>query len=90
MAICDTDPDALNAQLELYPYLKGYDSLDEMLAAGGFDVVAVVTPHALHADMSMQVMRAGYVLVEKPMALNSSDCQAMNACSLRPASISGS
>ena len=30
VAICDSSPDALNAQLELYPYLKGYSSLDEM------------------------------------------------------------
>ena len=82
VAICDTESVALNTQLELYPYLKGYGSLDEMLAAGGFDVVAVVTPHALHADMSMRIMRAGYhVLVEKPMALNTTDCEAMNACS---------
>lgn len=81
VAICDSDPIALKAQLDLYPYLQGFDSLESMLAAGGFDVVAVVTPHALHADMSMQVMRSGYhVLVEKPMALTMKDCHAMNAC----------
>ena len=81
VAICDNDREALKAQLELYPYLVGYTSLQGMLDAGGFDVVAVVTPHAMHAEMSMHVMKAGYhVLVEKPMALSSEDCQSMIAC----------
>jgi len=81
VAICDTDTEALEDQLNKYPYLQGFDNYEAMLAAGGFDVVAVVTPHAMHCAMSMQALRAGYhTLVEKPMALNSEDCQAMNAC----------
>lgn len=81
VAICDSDPEALQAQLDLYPYLKGYTSLEAMLEARGFEVVAVVTPHAMHMAMSLQIMRAGYhVLVEKPMALSSADCKAMNDC----------
>jgi len=81
VAICDNDNEPLQDQLTKYPYLTGYTDYAEMLKAGGFDVVAVVTPHALHADMSIAAMRAGYdVLVEKPMALTAADCKAMNAC----------
>ena len=82
-AICDVNEEALEDQLNKYPYLKGFTSYEEMLAVGGFDVVAVVTPHAMHCEMSMQALRAGYhTLVEKPMALNSEDCHAMNACAI--------
>jgi len=81
VAICDTDPTALHEQLDNYPYVQGFSEYPAMLAAGGFDVVAVVTPHALHASMSMDALMSGYhVLVEKPMALTSEDCQLMNAC----------
>jgi len=83
-AICDNNRDALDAQLNLYPYLNGYDSFDAMLNAGGFDIVCIATPHALHADMTIQALEAGYhVMVEKPMALNMEDCRRMNTCAER-------
>jgi UDP-N-acetyl-2-amino-2-deoxyglucuronate dehydrogenase len=81
VAICDTDSTALHEQLDKYPYVQGFSEYRAMLAAGGVDVVAVVTPHALHATMSMDALMSGYhVLVEKPMALSSEDCQLMNDC----------
>ena len=84
IAICDESDAAANAQADLYPYLKSYTSYGEMLAEGGFDIVCIATPHALHADMSIQAMEAGYdVLVEKPMALNIADCKRMNDCAQR-------
>ena len=84
VAISDNDRDALDAQLDLYPYLKGHDSFEAMLAAGGFDIVCIATPHALHADMTIQALEAGYhVMVEKPMALNMEDCRRMNDCAER-------
>ena len=48
-----------------------YTSFDEMIRAGGFDVVDLCLPTYLHADFSVQALRAGYhVFCEKPMALN--------------------
>lgn len=53
---------------------------DEMLAAGGFDVVDITLPTPLHARMSIAALEAGYhVLCEKPMALSLRDCDAMLA-----------
>ena len=43
------------------------------------DVVNIVTPHQMHADMSIDALKKGFnVLVEKPMALTSDDCDRMN------------
>lgn len=84
VAISDNNRGALEAQLELYPYLNGHDSFDAMLNAGGFEIVCIATPHALHADMTIQALEAGYhVMVEKPMALNMEDCKRMNECAQR-------
>jgi len=84
VAISDNNRGPLDAQLELYPYLKGHDSFDAMLDAGGFDIVCIATPHAFHADMTIQALEAGYhVMVEKPMALNMEDCRRMNDCAQR-------
>lgn len=68
VAVCDTDPAALKSATESTG-AKGYPSLDELLQAGGFDVVVLTTPSGLHADQGVQVARAGYhVMTEKPMA----------------------
>ena len=84
VAICDKNEAALNAQIDLYPYLRCHSSFEVMLAEGGFEIVCIASPHALHATMSIQAMEAGYhVLVEKPMALNTEDCHRMNACAER-------
>lgn len=76
-AICDTDEERCREQAELYniPYFTDYH---EMLDKVDADVVNVVTPHALHADMTVEALRKGFhVLVEKPMALSVKDCQRM-------------
>jgi len=46
-------------------------------------VINVVTPHALHAEMTINALRYKFnVLVEKPMALTMADCHAMNEAAL--------
>ncbi len=55
-----------------------------MLESVDADIINVVTPHALHAEMSIKALDAGFnVLVEKPMALNVEDCDAMNEAANR-------
>ena len=45
------------------------------------DAVAIVTPHPSHRQIAVDAMRAGkHVLVEKPMASNVRDADAMIAC----------
>jgi predicted dehydrogenase len=58
----------------------GFASVDELLAGAEFDAVAIVTPDALHAPLSIRCARAGkHVLCEKPLALNHADARRMVA-----------
>ncbi len=55
-----------------------FGSLEEFLENGDMDVVAVCSPNGLHATHTIQSLQAGHhVLCEKPMAINSSDCEEM-------------
>lgn len=61
-----------------------FDSVPELLAAGGIDGLVVCTPNALHAPEAIAAMEAGVpVMVEKPMAINGAEAEAMHAASLR-------
>ena len=82
VAICDIKEEAAREQSDLYDNLPFYTDFTEMLANIEADVINIATPHALHADMSIEALRAGFdVLVEKPMALTTEDCKRMNAVS---------
>ena len=60
--------------------VQRYTSLDDMLAAGGIDVVDVCLPTPIHAMMSEKAMAGGvHVICEKPMALDVAGCDAMLA-----------
>ncbi|MGD9495407.1 MAG: Gfo/Idh/MocA family protein [Armatimonadota bacterium] len=51
---------------------------EEMLEAGGFDVVDICTPTPLHAEMTVAALGTGYhVICEKPMARTLAQCDAM-------------
>jgi len=53
-------------------------SLDELLSAPDIDAVYVATPHALHAAHTIRAIEAGKpVMVEKPMATSTDDCDRM-------------
>lgn len=79
VAICDIDENKCIELSSLYDGLKYYTSYTEMLASINCDVVNIATPHQIHADMSIDALNKGFnVLVEKPMALTSDDCDRMN------------
>lgn len=55
-----------------------YDNLREMLADTQPDVAVVLTPHPFHAVLATECLNAGcHVLVEKPMAVEVADADAM-------------
>ncbi len=79
VAICDTDLHKASELSNLYNGIKVYDSFAKMLGEIKADVINIVTPHHLHADMTIEALQKGFnVLVEKPMALTSFDCERMN------------
>jgi UDP-N-acetyl-2-amino-2-deoxyglucuronate dehydrogenase len=83
IAVCDNDPQALRKFVEAYPYIKAYNSIEELLENDTeSDVVNICTPNGLHCPHAIKAMQAGkHVVVEKPMALNTSDCMSMIATS---------
>jgi len=59
-----------------------YDDYRKLLERHDIDAVSVVVPNHLHAEISIEALKKGkHVLVEKPMALKSSDCKKMLSAS---------
>ena len=57
---------------------RAYYDLGEMLQSEQADVVSICSPNGLHAEHSIQALRAGFhVLCEKPMAISAYDCGEM-------------
>ncbi len=78
VAICDIDESLKNKYTEIYGDIAFYTDYEKMLSETDADIVNICTPHGLHAEMAIKV--AEYkknILVEKPMALNTLDCNRM-------------
>ena len=59
-------------------HVYSYDGFDAIADDDAIDVVYVITPNALHRDLVIRALEAGkHVMVEKPMATTSADCEAM-------------
>lgn len=78
VAVCDAN-EAMRAKAkEKFPDAKFYTSYPDMFKREKLDLVAVVTPHNLHAPIAIAASKAGVnVIVEKPMATRYEDCVAM-------------
>jgi len=58
--------------------VKGYDSISAMIAENKIEMIVVCTPHPYHVEVTAEALEAGAnVLVEKPLAANLKDCDAM-------------
>lgn len=76
-AATDLDPE-LRQRFTRHTGLPTEPSADALFRREDVDVVYIATPHQFHAAQSIAAMRAGkHVVVEKPMALNLADCDAM-------------
>ena len=77
-AVCDVDARALEAAPD---EALRFSSVDEMLDAANAtnpDVACICTPNGLHAPHAIACLNAGlHVVVEKPMALSTAECDAM-------------
>ena len=74
------DPVEANRKLiaEQYPNVKIFETGEELIDAGGYDVIFVVVPTYLHNPLVVRALNSGcHVFCEKPMALNPQLCQEM-------------
>lgn len=77
-AFCDMDENVCQLLAEQYPGIPWYTDYYSMLREVDCQVVNICTPHGLHADMAIAASGAKrHVLVEKPMALTTADCDSM-------------
>jgi predicted dehydrogenase len=62
--------------------IYNYENMEKMADNPDIDVVYVVTPNALHAELTIKAAKAGkHVLCEKPMEVSVEKCQQMiDAC----------
>lgn len=60
--------------------VKTFTSLDELLASGEVDAISITLPTFVHPEATIKALEAGvHVLCEKPMALNTEECDRMIA-----------
>ena len=83
VAVCDTDVSRAQGAAEKYGVDFFYGSPEELLENKDVKAVYVATPVFLHEKHTVMAAQSGrHVLCEKPMAVNTNQCQAMiDACS---------
>ncbi len=82
VAVCDVVEEKAKALAKQYNATY-YLSIETLLSsAEPIDVIVICTPNGLHAQHAVLSMQKGnHVLVEKPMAILTSDCEMMMAAS---------
>ena len=76
--VCECNPHLLKKAQKAYPLASMTGDFDEILKDGSIDAVCIATPALTHYDLSLRALRAGkHVLVEKPMAMSSAQCDTM-------------
>ncbi len=74
-AVCDINPERLEAARAIAPDAKTFAAATEMLDSGLIDLVVVSTPPNSHYNWAKQALTRGInVVLEKPMALTTDQC----------------
>jgi len=80
VAACDVRPDAVRERADEFDIPGRYADPDDLLADAAVDAVVIATPPTAHAAPTIAALRAGkHVLVEKPVAINWVEVEAMVA-----------
>ncbi len=82
-SVCDIDERKKDLIFEIDKKIKFYNQFTKFLNSTDADIITIATPHGLHAEMAIEILKAGKnVIVEKPMSLTSADCDEMNKVSM--------
>lgn len=77
-AVHRRDADAARSFIERHGHGGFAERIDDLLQSPNVDAVYVATPHHLHAEQTLRALQAGKpVMVEKPMAVSTAECDAM-------------
>ncbi len=80
---CHSDKSA-DAATRLVPAAKRFADYQDMLSAGGYDVVDVTVPNNVHAEFAVAALRAGAdVFLEKPLGITLEECDLVSETSRR-------
>jgi predicted dehydrogenase len=80
VSICSRRRERVDAAAAKFEIPETYIDFDTMLDESDIDAVSIVTPVALHHEMTMAALSAGkHVICEKPFALNARQAQEMYA-----------
>lgn len=78
VAVCSAHVDKCRSLAARYGARKYYTNFHKMLEKESIDAVQILLPHNLHAEVTIAALEMGkHVLVEKPMATNTRDCDRM-------------
>jgi myo-inositol 2-dehydrogenase/D-chiro-inositol 1-dehydrogenase/scyllo-inositol 2-dehydrogenase (NAD+) len=84
VALVDPLPQALASAGDEYGIAGRFASLEEALAASQFEAVVITTPTPTHKPLAvLAAEHKKHVFLEKPMALNLADCDAIIAAARR-------
>ena len=82
VAIVNHRPASMADYAAQFGISRQYATVDELLADGEADILCVNTPNYLHAPQAIAALDAGvHVMVEKPMAMNVAEAEAMRRAS---------
>jgi predicted dehydrogenase len=77
-AVCDKNENLAKETASKYHIPRTYSDLPDMLSAEKLEIVDICTPPQIHAPLAIEALQHGcHVLMEKPMALKTSDCDEM-------------
>jgi len=83
-AVCDAREEVARGRAEEWGAPKHCTDYRDLLKDRAIEIVEVITPHHLHAEMTIASLEAGkHVSVQKPMALNLTEADAMIAAAAR-------
>lgn len=75
-AVMHYNVEKVNSFAEKFEIPVKYNSMDELVKDNEIQAVYIATPVHLHYEQAVSAMKAGkHVLVEKPMAMNTHQCQ---------------
>jgi predicted dehydrogenase len=84
VAIVDPASEILHATADEFGISKCFEALEIALEQSEFDAVVITTPTPTHKPLSLLAAEAGkHIFLEKPMALNLADCDAIISATLK-------